>query len=83
MALYLALFPQFVAPERGSVLGQSLFLSATQILIAAAGDLLFVLSAAAVARWLAERPAWVAVQRWVQGGVFAGIALRLAFSDRR
>jgi threonine/homoserine/homoserine lactone efflux protein len=80
---YLALFPQFVEPARGSVLAQSLVLGATQIAISIVGDLGFVLSAAAVARWLAERPVWVAAQRWVLGGVFAAIAVRLAFEDRR
>jgi threonine/homoserine/homoserine lactone efflux protein len=80
---YLALFPQFVDPARGSVLGQSLFLGAVQIAIAVAGDFLFVLAAARVARWLAERPAWAAVQRWVLGGVFAAIAFKLALDSRR
>lgn len=80
---YLALFPQFVAPERGSVLTQSLVLGATQIAIAIAGDLLFVLSAAAVARRLVARPAWLVAQRWVLGSVFAGIAVKLALDERR
>ena len=80
---YLALFPQFVVPARGSVLIQSLMLAAVQIAIAAVGDLLFVLAAASVARWLAERPAWVAAQRWVLGGVFGAIAVKLAFDSRR
>jgi len=80
---YLALFPQFVDPARGSVLAQSLFLAAVQIAIDATGDLLFVLAAARVAGWLAERPAWVTAQRWVLGGVFAGIALKLALDSRR
>jgi threonine/homoserine/homoserine lactone efflux protein len=80
---YLALFPQFVEPARGSVLAQSLLLGATQILIAVIGDLLFVLSAAAIARWLAGRPTWAAAQRWVLAGVFAGIAAKLMFDERR
>jgi threonine/homoserine/homoserine lactone efflux protein len=80
---YLALFPQFVDPARGSVLLQSLLLAAVQIVIAAIGDLLFVLAAARVARWLAERPAWVTAQRWVLGGVFGAIAVKLAFDSRR
>jgi len=54
-----------------------------QIVIDAAGDLLFVLAAARVARWLAERPAWVTAQRWVLGGVFGAIAVKLAFDSRR
>ena len=80
---YLALFPQFVDPARGGVLLQSLVLAAVQIAIAFAGDLLFVLAAASVARWLAERPAWVTAQRWVLGGVFGAIAIKLALDSRR
>jgi threonine/homoserine/homoserine lactone efflux protein len=80
---YLALFPQFVDPSRGSVLVQSLVLAAVQIGIGAASDLLFVLVAARAARWLAERPLWVTAQRWVLGGIFAGIALKLALDTRR
>jgi threonine/homoserine/homoserine lactone efflux protein len=80
---YLALFPQFVDPARGSVLVQSLILAAVQIVIAFAGDLLFVLAAARVALWLSTRPAWVTVQRWVLGGVFGAIAVKLALDSRR
>ena len=80
---YVALFPQFVDPSRGSVLAQSLLLAAVQIVINAGGDLVFVLAAAHVARWLAERPAWVTAQRWVLGGVFTGIALKLALDTRK
>jgi len=79
---YLALFPQFVDPSRGSVLLQSLLLAAVQITIDGIGDMLFVLAAARAARWLGERPSWIAVQRWVLGGVFAGIAVKLAFDAR-
>jgi threonine/homoserine/homoserine lactone efflux protein len=80
---YLALFPQFVDPSRGSVLAQSLLLAAIQIVIDAFIDSLFVLAAARAAQWLAERPVWVTVQRWVLGGVFAGIAVKLAFDTRK
>ena len=80
---YLALFPQFVDPARGSLLAQSLVLAAIQIVIDALIDSLFVLAAARVARWLAERPVWVTAQRWVLGGVFAGIAMKLALDTRR
>lgn len=77
---YLALFPQFVDPSHGTVLLQSLLLGATQIVIAVAGDALFVIAAARVSRWLARRPAWESVQRYVQSGVFAAIAVKLALS---
>ena len=80
---YLALFPQFVDPSRGSVLVQSLVLAVVQIAIAVAGDLLFVLAASRAAAWLATRPAWVTAQRWVLGGVFGAIAVKLALDSRR
>ena len=80
---YLALFPQFVEPARGSVFTQSLVLGVVQIVIAVIGDTLFVLAAASVACWLAERPVWAAAQRWVLGGVFAAIAAKLALDERR
>jgi len=79
---YLALFPQFIVPAHGHVLVQSLALGATQIVIAVVGDALFVLAAARISRWLAKRPLWMAVQRWVQGGVFAAIAVKLALTER-
>ncbi|MEP7180907.1 MAG: LysE family translocator [Betaproteobacteria bacterium] len=80
---YLALFPQFVEPARGSVFTQSLVLGATQIVVAVIGDTLFVLAAATVARWLALRPLWSAAQRWVLSGVFVAIAAKLALDSRR
>jgi len=80
---YLALFPQFVDPGLGHVFAQSMFLGATQIAIAIVGDAMFVLAAARVARWLATRPRWAVVQRWMQGAVFAAIALKLALPERR
>lgn len=80
---YAALFPQFVVVAKGHVFFQSMFLGVTQIVIACVGDALFVLAAATVSRWLAARPRWARVQRYLQGGVFAAIAVRLALDDRR
>ena len=65
------------------MLAQSLLLAAVQIVIDGLCDMLFVLAAAQAANWLAERPDWLAVQRWVLGGVFAGIALKLALDTRK
>ena len=80
---YLALLPQFVDASRGGVFAQSLALGLVQIGIGVASDLAFVLGAAHVARGLARRPLWSALQRWVLGGVFAAIAVKLAFDTRR
>jgi threonine/homoserine/homoserine lactone efflux protein len=80
---YLALLPQFVDAARGSVFAQSVVLGLLQIAIGIVSDLCFVLAAARISAWLARRPLWTAIQRWVLGAVFAGIALRLAFETRR
>jgi threonine/homoserine/homoserine lactone efflux protein len=80
---YLALLPQFVDASRGSVFAQSVVLGLLQIVIGIVSDLCFVLAASRIATWLAQRPIWAAIQRWVLGAVFAGIALKLAFETRR
>jgi threonine/homoserine/homoserine lactone efflux protein len=80
---YLALFPQFIDAARGSVFLQGLVLGLLQITIGVASDLVFVLAAGAITAWLARRPLWSAVQRWVLGVVLAGIAVRLAFDSRK
>jgi threonine/homoserine/homoserine lactone efflux protein len=80
---YLALLPQFVEPSRGSVFAQSMVLGLIQIVIGVVSDLAFVLAAARIAGWLARRPVWSAIQRWILGGVFAAIALRLALEERK
>ena len=79
----LALFPQFVAPERGSVLAQSLVLAATQLAIAVAGDAVYVFAAAHARRWFAGRPGWGRWSKRALAGVFAALAARLAVEDRR
>jgi threonine/homoserine/homoserine lactone efflux protein len=78
---YLALFPQFIDPERGSVLAQSLTLGAIQMSVSFSVNLLIALSAAGIASWFARNPLWLAAQRYVMGGVLAALALRLAFEE--
>lgn len=79
---YLSLFPQFLAPERGSLFLQSITLGTTQICVSFTVNLLIVLTAAGIARWFARNPLWVSVQRYLMAFVLAGLALRLAFERR-
>jgi threonine/homoserine/homoserine lactone efflux protein len=81
--LYLSLLPQFISPEHGSVLGQSLTLGFVQIAVSMTVNGLIVLTAGAIAGLLAERPAWIAVQRWLMATVLAGLAVRMATEARR
>lgn len=80
---YLSVFPQFVSPERGSVFTQSVALGMTQIAVSFSVNLLITLFAARIASWFAQNPRWLAVQRYVMGFVLAGLAVRLAFEQRR
>ncbi|MBD3897309.1 LysE family translocator [Halomonas sp. ML-15] len=79
---YLAIFPQFVSPEHGSVLLQSLVLGFTQIGVSFTVNLAIALSAAGIATWFQQRPTWLVVQRYVMGGVLAGMAAKLAAEPR-
>jgi len=81
--LYLSLLPQFIDPAQGSVLGQSVALGMTQIVISLAVNALIVLMAGSIANFLEQRPAWIAVQRYLMGTVLAALAVRVATEARR
>lgn len=79
--LYMALIPQFVVTAHGRVWLQSLCLGSIQIAIAITVNGLIVLSAGAIAGFLAGRPLWLRIQRFVTGSVLGAMAV-LVVSDR-
>lgn len=81
--LYVSLLPQFINPERGSVALQSLVLGATQMVIALTVNALIVVFAGGLAGFLAVRPTWLRVQRYLMGGVLGALALRLTTEQAR
>lgn len=81
--LYLALLPQFIDPGADSVLTQSLALGATQIAISVGVNAIIAVAAGSIALFLAERPTWLKLQRWLMGTVLAGLAVRMALESRR
>ena len=81
--LYLSLLPQFVDPARGSVLLQSVVLGASQIAISVTVNAMIALMAGSIAIFLAGRPFWMVVQRWLRGTVLAGLAVRMATEAQR
>ncbi|HEY9253945.1 MAG TPA: LysE family translocator [Stenotrophomonas sp.] len=81
--MYLSLLPQFIDPARGNVLLQSLVLGFTQIAVSVAVNTLIALFAGSIAVFLARRPAWQRMQRWLMGTVLAGLAVRMAVDSRR
>ncbi len=81
--LYMSLLPQFIDPTCGSVLLQSLVLGFTQIVIGVTGNGLIALSAGSIALFLAGRPLWMVVQRWLMGTVLAALAIRMVTEAQR
>lgn len=76
--LYLSLLPQFIHPERGSVLVQSLVLGFSQVLVSITFNCLIVIVAGLIAAFLASRPKVMIIQRWLMGTVLACFAVRMA-----
>lgn len=81
--LYLSLLPQFISPEQGSVLTQLLALGATHICISICGNTVIAVTAGSIAAFLASRPLWLRIQRWLMGTVLAGLAVRMATEAQR
>ncbi|PRY30597.1 LysE family translocator [Pseudosporangium ferrugineum] len=79
--MYASLIPQFVDVRAGHLFAQSLLLGSVQITVSMAVNTVLVLSAGAIAVFLARRPAWLRVQRYVTGTALGVIAVKLA-TDR-
>jgi threonine/homoserine/homoserine lactone efflux protein len=80
---YLSVLPQFMSPENGSLLAQSLTLGTTQVVIGSSVNLIVTLSAARMALWFSRKPTWLAVQRYVMGFILGTLAVRLLAEQRR
>lgn len=79
---YLSVLPQFISPESGTVLAQSLMLGVTQVCIGSSVNLVVTLSAAAIAGWFARNRLWLAVQRYFMGLVLGILAIKLLAQQR-
>ena len=81
--MYLSLLPQFITPESGSVLMQSLVLGSTQIAISITVNTVIAIAAGSIAGFMLRRPGWMVVQRWLMGTVLAGLAVKMMTESRR
>ena len=79
---YLALLPNFIDPA-GSILLQSLILGTLHILISITLNTMIACAAGSIAGFLAERPRWLLVQRWVMGTMLGGLAVNIALEKSR
>lgn len=80
---YLSLFPQFLHPERGSLLLQSLALGAVQIGVSGGMNALIILGAGTITAFLSQSAGWLRTQRYVMGSVLAALAVRIALEGRK
>ncbi|CCG86325.1 Leucine efflux protein [Erwinia piriflorinigrans CFBP 5888] len=80
--IYLTLLPQFINPAQGNVLGQSLTLGFSQIVISMLVNGGIIFTAGSIASFLADRPGWQKAQRWLMGTVLAGLALKMLVDKR-
>jgi threonine/homoserine/homoserine lactone efflux protein len=76
--MYLSLIPQFIDPRAGHVLLQGFVLGGIQITVSLAVNLAIAMGAGAIAVFLARRPAWLRVQRYLMGTVLGLLAVKLA-----
>lgn len=81
--LYLSLLPQFIDPRHGDVLTQSLALGLTQIAISLTVNGGICLAAGTIAGFLATRPSFALIQRWLMASVLGGLAVKMATEARR
>ncbi|MBY3790862.1 LysE family translocator [Rhodococcus fascians] len=81
--MYISVIPQFVDPAAGPVLLQGFALGGVQIAVAVVINLAIVVLAGSIARFLAVRPTWLKVQRYLMGTVLGLLAVRVATDGGR
>jgi threonine/homoserine/homoserine lactone efflux protein len=79
---YLAILPQFIAPQNGPVFAQSLMLGTVQITVSFAVNLLIALSAAKIAVWFSCNSIWLGIQRYFMGFVLTSLAVKLMLDKK-
>jgi threonine/homoserine/homoserine lactone efflux protein len=70
---FYAFLPQFLDPDKGTVVLQALALGSMFVAIALLSDSLWALASGSAASWLKDRPLAVQVERWVSGTVLVGL----------
>lgn len=72
---YLALFPQFIDPSRGSQVAQILVLGGVMWLIGAVWDIGFAWASGGIGGWMQRRPRARTVAGYGEGGLYLGLAV--------
>ncbi len=80
---YLSFLPQFIDPERGSVLAQFILLGLIFNIWGNSINLAVGLGFGHIGEWLGRHPGFWRGQRWFSAAVLAGLAMHLAIASRR
>lgn len=80
---YLAFLPQFVDQARGSVPLQLLILGLVYNITGLAVDASVAYLSSFLGQWIKQRLGAAKLLRWLTGGTFIGLGVRLAFSQRQ
>ncbi|MDQ8750589.1 lysine transporter LysE [Elizabethkingia miricola] len=80
---YLSFFPQFIKPQYGSILTQSLELGVIQVFVSFSINFIIVLTAAQAARFFAKNPTWIKAQKWFMASVLGFLAIKMALSKAK
>lgn len=78
---FLAFFPQFVDPTRGSVALQVLVLGGVFVAMALPIDLIVAATAGRLGGWLSRRPSFARRQRYVAGSIYIALGASAAASN--
>lgn len=78
---FLAFLPQFVQPEKGGAIAQTLFLGCVFILVASTSDTLYGLIAGSVGNWLKGNRRFWTFQRYFAGSTFITLGVVTAGTD--
>ena len=81
--MYASLIPQFIDVHAGHLVLQGLLLGSAQIVVSLTVNGILVLAAGRIATFLAQRPTWLSIQRFVTGTVLGLIAVKLATDKAR
>ncbi len=80
---YLSFFPQFIKPEYGSILFQSLELGVVQVCVSLTINFFIVFTAAKVASFFAQNPRWIKVQKWFMASTLLFLTIKMATSKAK
>jgi threonine/homoserine/homoserine lactone efflux protein len=80
---YFSLFPQFIKPEYGSIMRQSIELGLIQVAISFTINFIIVVTAARLAKFFAKNPTWIKIQKWFMASVLSFLAFKLAVSKAK